>query len=150
MYGMLKTMGKLYLDKKTSNIQNPFGKSKARFEINEETYDKNQMKFKINHEGNKTIKKCVFLSCWVCHKDKLPGLFVKYKDRLSDAPKISHLLENWDILDTTVDFIDIAGCLIPGEKHLHATGGHYILQPTKHNTFHVKSFFINSSKCINK
>ena len=63
MYGMLKTMGKLYLDKKTSNIQNPFGKSKARFDINEETYYKNQMKFKINHEGNKTIKKCVFLSC---------------------------------------------------------------------------------------
>lgn len=63
MYGMLKTMVSFTWIKKKSNIQNPFGKSKARFDINEETYDKNQMKFKINHEGNKTIKKCVLLSC---------------------------------------------------------------------------------------
>ena len=56
------------------------------------------MKLAINHEGNKGIKKFFYLSCRVCHKDKLPGLFVKYKDKLPDAPKISDLIENWDML----------------------------------------------------
>ena len=55
------------------------------------------MKLKINHEGNKDIKKFVYFSCCVCHKDKLPGLLVKYKEKLPNAPKISYLIENWDI-----------------------------------------------------
>ena len=66
-------------------------------EIKVDTCYKNRMKLKINHEGNKDIKKCVYFSCCVCHKDKLPGLLVKYKEKLSDAPKISYLIENWDI-----------------------------------------------------
>ena len=57
------------------------------------------MKLAINHERNEGIKKFLYLSCRVCHKDKLPGLFVKYKDKLPHAPKILDLIENWDILN---------------------------------------------------
>ena len=112
-------MEKLYSYKKTYQIFKVLlEKAKQDLEINAETYDKNHMKLTINHEGNNGIKKFLYLSYWLCHKDKLPGLFVKCKDKLPDAPTI--LIENWDILDIIVDLLDIAGCLILDEKHLHA------------------------------
>ena len=54
---MLETMDKLYLDKKAYQTYKVLlEKVKQDLEINEETDDKNQMKFTINHEGNKAIK----------------------------------------------------------------------------------------------
>ena len=46
--------------------------------------------------------------------------------KLPDAPKISDLIENWDIPDTSVDSLNTEGCLIPDEKHLHATPGFHL------------------------
>ena len=145
---MSKAMEKLYSHKKTYQIFKVLSeKVKQDLEINAETYDKNHMKLTINHEGNKGIKKFLYLSYWLCHKDKLPSLFVKCKDKLPDAPKILNLIENWDILDIIVDLLDIAGCLILDGKHLHAApyGMCYILQLTGHSRFHVKS---SSAKCL--
>lgn len=54
---------------------------------------------------------------------------------------ISYLNQNWDILDITVDLLDDVGCLKQDEKHLHVApnGRNYILRPTEHSAFHVKS-----------
>ena len=63
------------------------------------------------------------------------------------TPKISDLIENWDVLDISSDLLDIAGCLIPDESHIHAAlnGRRFILRPTEHAPFHVKA---SSSKGV--
>ena len=32
---------------------------------------------------------------------------------------MSDLIENWDILDITVDLLNITGCLIPNKKNIY-------------------------------
>ena len=139
---MLKTLEKLYSHAKTYHSFNVLSE-KVKTDLglsSPEDYDKNKMELTITHEGNKGIKKFVYLSCRVCHKDKLPELLRKYKHKLPDQPKVSDLMENWDLLDISIDLIDIAGCLIPDEKHLHAApnGRRFIIRPTEHAAFHVK------------
>ena len=146
-------MEKLYKHKKTyhnflvlsDKMKKDLGIEKA------DQYNSSKMKLTITHEGNKGIKKFTYLSCRVCHKDKLPELLKKYSDKLPDRPNITHLIENWDILEIPADLLDIAGCMIPDESHIHAApnGRRFILRPTEHATScHLKPTSSKASPCV--
>ena len=110
------------------------------FSLTEQDYDKENMKLTISHTGNKGLKTFDYICCSVCQKDKIPAVLEKYKDKLREQPKINDLIDQWDILGVSDNLLDLAGCLIPDDKTVHAApnGRRFILRPTEHSAFHTK------------
>ena len=55
----------------------------------------------------------------VCQK-KVDSVMQKHRDKLPEHAKIEDLMNNWDILDISYEFIDLVGCAISDSiKHKH-------------------------------
>ena len=50
------------------------------------------------------------------------------------------MIEAWDNLGLSTDTLDLAGCILPDQSHVHAApnGCRFTLRPTEHAAIHVK------------
>lgn len=89
-FGMLKIIEKLYSHNKCYNSFNVLSDFvRKELALTAENYDKEKMKLLVSHQGNRGIKSFYYIYCQVCHKDKLPVLLNKYKEKLPESPKIT-------------------------------------------------------------
>lgn len=95
-------------------------KVKSELGIAADIYNNVKMQLTITHQGNEGLKPFDFIYCQICQKDKIPALLKKYKDKLPVNPKISKLIDNWDMLNISSDLLNLSVCFIPDEKHLNA------------------------------
>ena len=67
-------------------------------------------------------------------------LLEKYKEKLPDNSKIKDFINNWDTLDVPTNFLDLAGCIIPGKEEVNAApnGRRLVIHPIEYSSFHVK------------
>lgn len=101
------------------------------------------MKLTITHKVNKEIKSFYHIYSSICHKDQPPLFLDKCKDKLPNNPKINDLIKAWDNLGLSTDFLDLAGCILSDQSHVHVSPNGRRL--TEHAAIHVKP---SSSKGI--
>ena len=120
--------------------------SKNQFQINhashikEKDYSVEKVTLTISDFGNLRIKKFSYIYCSVCNNDIIPCLIKENSSKLPENATIIDMLNKWDKLDFPVNYLDLAGCLIPNEQHIHAgpNGRRYILRPTEHVSAHLQ------------
>lgn len=75
------------------------------------------MKLTITNKGNKEVKSI----CSIWHKDNLSVFLDECKNRLPDNPEINDLIEARDNLGLSTDTIDLHGCILPDQSHIHVS-----------------------------
>ena len=131
--GMLKTLERLYSNKKTYHSCSVLPESvKQELGLSEEEYKKEKMKLTVSHKGNKGLKTYDYICCSICQKYKIPVFLEKYKDKLQEHAKVNDLIDQWDILGVADNLLDLACCFIPDDKNTHAAPNRrrFILRPT--------------------
>ena len=99
--GMLKTLERLYSNKKTYHSCSVLPESvKQELGLSEEEYKKEKMKLTVSHKGNKGLKTFDYICCFICQKDKIPVVLETYNDKLPEHAKVNYLIDQWDILGT--------------------------------------------------
>ena len=60
--------------------------------------------------------------CDHCQKNLLSSLINSISDFFADIdnPNITHILQNWDILNLQLNDMDIVGCFLPWDENVHA------------------------------
>ena len=98
------------------------------------------MTLTISDFGKLGIKKFSYIYCSVCNNDIIPCLIKENSGKLPENATIIDVLNKWDKLDFPVNYLDLAGCLIPNEQHIHVgpNGRRYILRPTEHVSAHLE------------
>ena len=84
-----------------------------------ECYDSKNMKLDVGNFGNLGEKEFDYIYCSICTKDILPLILHTHCGNLP-ANATNALLGNWDILKIQPSYLDMAGCWIPQEGHVHA------------------------------
>ena len=134
-YGMVKTLTKLYSHRKNYHAFNVLPDLvKTNLSIKEKDYSVEKMSLTISDFGNLGIKKFSYIYCIVCNNDIIPCFIKENSSKLPENATIIDVLSKWDKLDFPVNYLNLAGCLIPNEQHIHAgpNGRRYILRPTEH------------------
>ena len=96
------------------------------------------MKLDVGNFGNLGEKEFDHIYCSICTNDILPSLLHTHRGKLRANATIKDLLGKWDILDIQLSYLDMAGCLIPHEGHVHArpNARRFIERPTEHTSVH--------------
>ena len=134
---MVKTSTKLYSHRKDYHAFNVLPDLvKTNLSIKEKDYSVEKMSLTISDFGNLGIKKFSYIYCSVCNNDIIPCLIKENSRKLPENATIIDMLNKWDKLDFPVNYLDLAGCLIPNEQHIHTgpNGRRYILRPTERCT----------------
>ena len=121
-YGMVQALTKLHSNRKSFANANVLSKHvKLALDVMEnECYDSKNMKLDVGNFGNLGEKEFDYIYCSICTKDILPSLLHTHRGKLPANATIKNLLGRWDILNIQPSYLDMAGCLIPHEGHVHA------------------------------
>ena len=98
---------------------------KTNLSIKEKDYSIEKMTLIVSDFGNLGIKSLVTYS--VSNND-IPCLIKENSRKLPENATIIDVLNKWDKLDFPVNYLDLAGCLIPNAQNIHAgpNGRRYI------------------------
>ena len=90
------------------------------------------MTLKCNHMGDLGKKTFYHITCKLCIDVVLPIVKSEYKFQPDDT--LRHIIESWDSKNISTKYLDLAGCLIPLEKHVFAgpNARRFISRPAEH------------------
>ena len=118
---MVKTLAKLYSHGKNCHAFNVLPDLvKTNLSIKEQDYSVEKMTLTIFDFGNLGIKKFSYIYCSVRNNDIIPCLIKENSSKLQKNATIIDVLNKWDKSDFLINYLDLAGCLIPNEQHIHA------------------------------
>ena len=118
--------------------------------MSETTYQRDKMTLKCNHMGNLGKKTFHHITCNLCMDIVLPIVKSEYNFQPDDTPR--HIIESWESKNISTKYLDLAGCLIPLEKHVFVgpNARRFISRPGDHDLHnkivkkHVKTSVIMS------
>ena len=132
-FGMAETMQKHHANKRNTvwNTLRP-GVKDSLFLI-EGSYSRDDMELTVSHMGNLGKKKFHHIRCPHCIRVVLPSIKKQYKF-LPEASLID-VVSSWDKKKISTRLLDVAGCLIPLEKHVNAgpNARRFITRPESHD-----------------
>lgn len=77
---------------------------KSKLNISGELFKKEDIYLVASHQENLNHKNLDYTYCFICQKNNIPMLLEKYKEKLTDNPKINYRIDNWGTLDVPTNF----------------------------------------------